>query len=189
MQEENRKIIKEAKDLMEKWRGFDDNELPDVVRETRELLRDFYDTQGKNPKEDDQFNTRLKLDEEGEELLTDIAWRFKEDEYSDFSFYHKFYDTNSDFRDRYNIHDVNDWIEFINKINRFKDDRFLREILSSDQIIELYSEGTNKGLSMDEIDRIIYIEYSGSGNTFNDLYNQIWSAIQSYDERKEEWNF
>ena len=186
---ENKKIINEAKELMEKWKGFDDNELPDIVRETRELLRDFYDRQGKTPKEDDNFNTRLKLDEEGEELLTEIAWRFKEDEYSDFSFYHKFYDTNSDFRDRYNIHDVNDWIDFINKINRFKNDRFLKEILSSDQILELYSEGNSKGLSEDEIDGIIYLEYSGSGAKFDDLYNQIWGALQEYDANDSKWSF
>jgi hypothetical protein len=58
-------------------------------------------------------------------------------------------------------------------------------------IIDEISVSGSLGIELkeDEIDRIIYVEYSGSGKTFDDLYNQIWSAIQSYDERKEEWNF
>lgn len=188
MRDENREIIKEAMERMSEWDEYDKEDMPETVLEFKELLNDFYETQGKNPKDPENFNTRVKLSEEGEELLTDIAYGFINEPDTDVDYYENLFDNKGDWKTRYNIKTMGDMIQFLNRIKRFKNDRLLREILSSDQIIELFNEGEKKGLDETDIENWIVFEYTGGGKTGDDLYNQIWGAIDEYDKVSQGWN-
>ena len=70
---------------------------------------------------------------------------------------------------------------FIDNMENYRADALLSEVISSEQIQELYNEGSIKGISPEEIDQMLAFEYSFSGKEDNDLYQRILVEIDSYD--------
>ena len=134
------------------------------------------------------FSTRVNLTRKQQETLNDISFQVLNKWTTDFSQYENFLvdEERSDVRDRYDIKTLDDAINFLDEMETSRNEAWLANLLSSDQIKELYDEARNKGLTAEEANDIIYIEYSGSGKKDSDwLYDQIWCAIQ---ERSVEGN-
>ena len=186
MLDENRDIINEAREKMMEWNIYEFEEMPDSVRMYQELLEEFYSRNGNNPSDPYNFNTRVKLSPEAEEELADLASSFVYDDTTDIDYFEDFFDpSKKEWRDRYDIETMDDLINFLNRVDRYKNDALISSILSSSQIVELFNEGDKRGLSEDDISKMIYLEYSMTGNEDTKLYDQIWNSINNYDTKNE----
>lgn len=184
-----RETLRDANAKMAEWEDMD--VVPESVEMFRQMLNDFYDDAGKNVKNPDAFSTRVQLTEDQEEELMDIAVGFLNENRASLDTYEDFLEDSdrAKTRERNDIHSLEDAIDFLDKMNDYQNDAFLSNVLSSDELLELYTEGRNQGFEDKEIRDMIYLEYSGSGKEGESLYNQIWEAIQDYDERVDNWHF
>lgn len=186
MLEENRDIINEAREKMMEWNVYEFEEMPDSVRIYQELLEEFYSRNGNNPSDPYNFNTRVKLTPDAEEELTDIASSFLYDDTTDIDYFEDFFDpSKKEWRDRYDINTMDDLVNFLNRVDRYRNDALISSILSSSQIVELFNEGDKRGLSESDITRMIYLEYNMTGNEDTKLYDQIWNSLNNYDTTNE----
>ena len=185
----NRETLKHANDKMREWNYAlemgEVTSLPESVIEFRDALQKFYDKAGKNVKNPELFSTHAKLTEMQEEELVDIATGFINEERADIETYEEFLDdpTRTAQRDRLNVKTLDDAIEKLDQLNDYKDDALFSKILSSNQIIELYNEGKEKGLSEAEVEKKIYDFYKDSGAEGKTLYENIWREITRNDDR------
>lgn len=181
MNKETRELFNALNDNMDEWDKA--GVKPKAVEMYEDMLSDFYEKIGKNPK-DDRFNTRLKLTPEQEDELLDIAQSMANNTYT----YDETYaDVYNKYKDRYGWSDVSEAVDFLETMEKYRSDSLLREVLSSEQIMELYSEANSQGLSDDDIEQMIYLEYSMSGASGEKLFNAIQGAIINYDEGLEGW--
>lgn len=178
---ENKAFFKEMNEVLAEWQG---KAKPSEIKQVESDLKRFYKSIGKNPKDNDIFNTRLKLTPEQEEEMLDIALGLYNNA-EELEYYEDIY---RDYKKRFGFKGIEDAVEFIERMKAFKSDALLKEIISSEQYIELVKAGQSKGMSVEDINEILYIEYSGSGATFDNLYNQVLGAIDEYDEKQGGWN-
>jgi hypothetical protein len=167
------------------WQGMEN--VPNDVKMYRDMLADFYKSIGKKVAHPELFSTRVNLTRKQQEVLNDISFQVLNKWTTDFSQYEDFLvdETRSDVRDRYDIKTLDDAINFLDDMETSRTEAWLADLLSSDQIKELYDEARDKGLTAEEANEIIYIEYSGGTEDSDWLYDQIWNAIQ---ERSVEGN-
>lgn len=177
--------LRDANERLMDWQGMEN--VPNDVKMYREMLADFYKSIGKKVAHPELFSTRVNLTRKQQETLNDISFQVLNKWTTDFSQYEDFLvdETRSDVRDRYDIKTLDDAINFLDEMETSRNEAWLADLLSSDQIKELYDEARNKGLTAEEANDIIYIEYSGSGKDSDWLYDQIWNAIR---ERSVEGN-
>lgn len=206
--------IKEVRDLFnalnKQMREFDAEGLTsNDLNLYRDMLEKFYKDNNLDVKHPDQFTTQKLMTEEQAAELFDIAYQMANDPYTDLDTYKEMMEVaESDWTDvndndqtkydkinmdafqkiteRYgNVQTTQDYVDFIDRMNNFKSNALLSQILESDQIAELYSIGSWQGLSDDDIDKIIAMEYSMTGRTKDRLYETILEAIDLYDEEDE----
>lgn len=170
--------LRDANERLMDWQGMEN--VPNDVKMYREMLADFYKSIGKKVAHPELFSTRVNLTRKQQEVLNDISFQVLKKWTTDFSQYEDFLvdETRSDVRDRYDIKTLDDAINFLDDMETSRNEAWLADLLSSDQIKELYDEARDKGLTAEEANEIIYVEYSGSGKDKDWLYDQIWNAIQ-----------
>ena len=170
--------LKDANERLLDWEGMEN--VPNDVKMYRDMLSDFYKSIGKKVAHPELFSTRVNLTRKQQETLNDISFQVLNKWTTDFSQYEDFLvdETRSDVRDRYDIKTLDDAITFLDEMETSRNEAWLADLLSSDQIKELYDEARDKGLTAEEANEIIYVEYSGSGKDKDWLYDQIWNAIQ-----------
>ena len=182
--------LKDANERLLDWEGMEN--VPNDVKMYREMLSDFYNSIGKKVTHPELFSTRVNLTRKQQETLNDISFQVLNKWTTDLSQYENFLvdETRSDVRDRYDIKTLDDAITFLDDMETSRNEAWLANILSSDQIKELYDEARDNGLTAEEANDLIYIEYSGQGEAdSNWIYDQIWESIQSYDRNKQGWSF
>lgn len=177
--------LRDANERLMDWQGMEN--VPNDVKMYRDMLADFYKSIGKKVAHPELFSTRVNLTRKQQETLNDISFQVLNKWTTDYSQYEDFLvdETRSDVRDRYDIKTMDDAINFLDEMETSRNEAWLADLLSSDQIKELYDEARDKGLTAEEANEIIYVEYSGSGKDSDWLYDQIWNAIQ---ERSVEGN-
>ena len=177
--------LRDANERLMDWQGMEN--VPNDVKMYRDMLADFYKSIGKKVAHPELFSTRVNLTRKQQETLNDISFQVLNKWTTDFSQYEDFLvdETRSDVRDRYDIKTLDDAINFLDDMETSRTEAWLADLLSSDQIKELYDEARDKGLTAEEANEIIYIEYSGGTEDSDWLYDQIWNAIQ---ERSVEGN-
>ena len=177
--------LKDANERLLEWEGMEN--VPNDVKMYRDMLSNFYDSIGKKVAHPELFSTRVNLTRKQQETLNDISFQVLNKWTTDYSQYEDFLvdETRSDVRDRYDIKTMDDAINFLDEMETSRNEAWLADLLSSDQIKELYDEARDKGLTAETTNEIIYAEYSGSGKDSDWLYDQIWNAIQ---ERSVEGN-
>lgn len=170
--------LRDANERLMDWQGMEN--VPNDIKMYREMLADFYKSIGKKVAHPELFSTRVNLTRKQQEVLNDISFQVLNKWTTDFSQYEDFLvdETRSDVRDRYDIKTLDDAITFLDEMETSRNEAWLADLLSSDQIKELYDEARDKGLTAEEANEIIYVEYSGSGKDKDWLYDQIWNAIQ-----------
>ena len=177
--------LKDANERLLEWEGMEN--VPNDVKMYRDMLSNFYDSIGKKVAHPELFSTRVNLTRKQQETLNDISFQVLNKWTTDYSQYEDFLvdETRSDVRDRYDIKTMDDAINFLDEMETSRNEAWLADLLSSDQIKELYDEARNKGLTAEEANDIIYIEYTGSGKDSDWLYDQVWNAIQEKGAEKE----
>lgn len=182
--------LRDANERLMDWQGMEN--VPNDVKMYREMLADFYKSIGKKVAHPELFSTRVNLTRKQQEVLNDISFQVLDKWTTDYSQYENFLvdEERSDVRDRYDIKNLDDAINFLDEMETSRNEAWLADILSSDQIKELYDEARDNGLTAEEANDIIYIEYSGSGKDSDWLYDQVWNAIQEKGAEKDgSWNW
>lgn len=177
--------LRDANERLMDWQGMEN--VPNDVKMYRDMLADFYKSIGKKVAHPELFSTRVNLTRKQQEVLNDISFQVLDKWTTDISNYENFLvdEARSDVRDRYDVKTLSDAVTFLNDMETSRNEAWLAEILSSDQIRELYDEARDKGLTTDEANDIIYLEYSAAAADSEDeawIYDQIWDAIQQYGE-------
>lgn len=177
--------LKDANERLLDWEGMEN--VPNDVKMYRDMLSNFYDSIGKKVAHPELFSTRVNLTRKQQETLNDISFQVLNKWTTDYAQYEDFLvdETRSDVRDRYDIKNIDDAINFLDEMETSRSEAWLADLLSSDQIKELYDEARDKGLTAEEANDIIYIEYTGSGKDSDWLYDQVWNAIQEKGAEKE----
>lgn len=178
--------LRDANERLMDWQGMEN--VPNDVKMYREMLADFYKSIGKKVAHPELFSTRVNLTRKQQEVLNDISFQVLDKWTTDLSNYENFLvdEARSDVRDRYDIKNLSDAVTFLNDMETSRNEAWLAEILSSDQIRELYEEARDNGLTTDEANDLIYLEYSAAAADSEDeawIYDQIWDSIQQYGEK------
>ena len=156
------------------------------------LLRRFYrESRKKNVKEKEMASSRILVDkgqkEEYNKILDfilsdefiDLKTRQNENENIRQKFNEKSKKTFDTLKDKYNfINDEQSFINFTDNMNRFKNDRMLSAILSSEQIANLYGYGIDKGFTESQIDDILLDTYNKVGFTGLTLYEKTLKKMR-----------
>lgn len=184
----NLELLRDANERLLDWEGMEN--VPNDIKIYRDMLQDFYSDIGKNVKNPEGFSTRVKLTRSQQSELAQIAEMVTSNWTTDLQQYEWFLEDPSRqrVREEYGITTIEDAITFLDDMQRRRDERWIAEALSSSQMKELYDEARDKGMSTADLEEITYIEYS-TGTSGDELYDQIWESIQSYDEKIQGWSF
>lgn len=184
----NLELLRDANERLLDWEGMEN--VPNDIKMYREMLQDFYSDIGKNPKNPEGFSTHVKLTRAQQSELAQIAEMVTSNWTTDLQQYEWFLEDPSRqrVREEYGITTIEDAITFLDDMQRRRDSRWIAEALSSSQMKELYDEARDKGMSTDDLEEILYTEYS-TGASDDVLYDQIWESIQSYDAGVQGWSF
>ena len=184
----NLELLRDANERLLDWEGMEN--VPNDIKMYRDMLQKFYADIGKNPKNPEGFSTRVKLTRSQQSELAQIAEMVTSNWTTDLQQYEWFLEdpTRQRVREEYGITTIEDAITFLDDMQRRRDERWMAEALSSSQMKELYDEARDKGMSTADLEEITYAEYS-TGASGDELYDQIWESIQSYDAGVQGWKF
>lgn len=184
----NLELLRDANERLLDWEGMEN--VPNDIKMYRDMLQDFYSDIGKNVKNPEGFSTRVHLTRAQQGELAQIAEMVTSNWTTDLQQYEWFLEDPSRqrVREEYGITTIEDAITFLDDMQRRRDERWIAEALSSSQMKELYDEARDKGMSTADLEEITYAEYS-TGASGDELYDQIWESIQSYDAGVQGWRF
>lgn len=184
----NLELLRDANERLLDWEGMEN--VPNDIKMYRDMLQDFYSDIGKNVRNPEGFSTRVQLTRSQQSELAQIAEMVTSNWTTDLQQYEWFLEDPSRqrVREEYNITTIDDAIKFLDDMQRRRDERWIAEALSSSQMKELYDEARDKGMTTADLEEITYAEYS-TGASGDELYDQIWESIQSYDAGVQGWSF
>lgn len=184
----NLELLRDANERLLDWEGMEN--VPNDIKMYRDMLQDFYSDIGKNVKNPEGFSTRVQLTRAQQSELAQIAEMVTSNWTTDLQQYEWFLEDPSRqrVREEYGITTIEDAITFLDDMQRRRDERWIAEALSSSQMKELYDEARDKGMNTADLEEITYAEYS-TGASGDELYDQIWESIQSYDAGVQGWKF
>ena len=196
-----RDLFNQLNEAMNDWdkAGFTSNDL----KLFQDKLEDFYSKNNMNVAHTDRFSWQKEMTQEQADELFDLAESMAQDDYVYLETYQDM--LNMDYEDigtqstydkinleaflkiseqhQNSVQTLEDYINFIDRMNNYKNNAMLSSILSSDQVAELYSLGSWQDLTDDQIETIIYteLELTTKGQTGDVLYNAVLEAIDLYD--------
>lgn len=188
-----------AKTLNRRLKGWDDNDIEsNLVRETRANLEMFYNKYGIET--DDNFFARdLDLTPEQEREYEKIMDSFGNKAGSNINEMRKEYNSLSeDYKARFNVNTFEDFIYFTDKMKQSQNDKVLKNIISSDQIAELYTIASQSNISGDTVDELIIFEYESNQkfydrhvdesryNANDKLYQNMINILEEYQQNDDE---
>lgn len=196
-----RDLFNQLNEAMNDWdkAGFTSNDL----KLYQDKLEDFYNKNNMNVAHNDRFSWQKDMTQEQADELFDLAESMAQDDYVYLETYQDM--LNMDYEDigtqstydkinleafskiseQYpdSVQNLEDYVNFIDRMNNYKNNAMLSSILSSDQVAELYSLGSWQDLTDEQIETIIYteLELTTKGQTGDVLYNAVLEAIDLYD--------
>lgn len=196
-----RDLFNQLNEAMNDWdkAGFTSNDL----KLFQDKLEDFYSKNNMNVAHNDRFTWQKEITQEQADELFDLAESMAQDDYIYLETYQDM--LNMDYEDigtqstydkinleafskiseQYpdSVQNLEDYVNFIDRMNNYKNNAMLSSILSSDQVAELYSLGSWQDLTDEQIETIIYteLELTTKGQTGDVLYNAVLEAIDLYD--------
>lgn len=194
-----------AKTLNNRLKGWDDEEIEsNLVRETRANLEMFYNKYGIET-DDNYFARNLDLTPEQEKEYEKIMDTFGDKAGSNINEMRKEYNrVAKDYKARFNVNSFEDFITFTDKMKQSQNDRVLKNIISSDQIAELYTIASQFNMSGDTVDEMIIFEYESNQefydkhidesryNANDKLYQNMINILEEYrqdDEENDAWSW
>lgn len=202
MKQENKTY---ARTLNRRLKGWDDNDIEsNLVRETRENLEMFYNKYNIETDEN-YFASNLDLTPEQEREYEKIMATFGDKAGSNINEMRREYNrVAKDYKSRFNVNSFEDFINFTDKMKQSQNDRVLKNIISSDQIAELYTIASQFNMSGDTVDELIVFEYESNQefydkhidesryNANDKLYQNMINILEEYrqdDEEDDAWSW
>lgn len=194
-----------AKTLNNRLKGWDEEDIEsNLIRETRENLEMFYNKYGIET-DDNYFARDLDLTPEQEREYEKIMDSFGDKAGSNINEMRKEYNrVAKDYKARFNVNSFEDFINFTDKMKQRQNDRVLKNIISSDQIAELYTIASQFNMSGDTVDELIIFEYESNQefydkhidesryNANDKLYQNMINILEEYrqdDEEDDAWSW
>ena len=184
------KRVKKVNKILNDWKsqGLTSN---DYQLATNLLKRFYRESKKKNVKDKEIASSRILVDYkqrvEYNKILDyilsndfiDLEKRKNENEILRQKFNEKSKKTFNTLKDKYNfINDEQSFIDFTDNMNRFKNDRMLSAILSSEQIANLYGYGIDTGFTEEQIDEKLLETYHQKGFTGLTLYEKTLKKMK-----------
>ena len=174
--------------LLNTWTasGLTSNDLEMV----QDMLSNFYESVGKTVKDSQIASENIKLKrsekEEYNRILDFILYNDEVDLNKRTMQNQKIRETWNDINEstyekvkaQYEqVFDEQSFIDFVDRMNKTKNNRMLSILLDSHQFAGAYELGINKGFKESEVDKIIMEEYNKKGITYDDLYEHILKIL------------
>lgn len=166
--------------------------MPQEIRKYREHIADIYqanNVRGQFAKNDifprgaaiDKLNPGIR-----DELLS-IAESMRDSDYVyNLKDYQNYLDILRDNKfEKWNVTTVNDVIKRLDYLKNAVDDEVIKNILSSDQLLDLYDVAHVNGISDDELFEIISDKYDDTEKTGDTLHKLIYKSIQDMSIEEE----
>lgn len=159
--------------------------LPQEIRKYRERIADIYqdnNVRGQFAKNDifprgaaiDKLNPGIK-----DELLS-IAEGMRDNDYVyNLNDYQNYLDILKDKKfEKWDVNTVNDVIDRLDFLKNTMDSEVVKNILSSDQLMDLYDTAKNNNISEDDLLSQIVEQYEATGYMGDTLHESIYQAIE-----------
>ena len=82
------------------------------------------------------------------------------------------------------VYDEQSFIDFVDRMNKTKNNRVLSHLLDSDQFAELYESASNNKIKETEINNWMVKMYEGTGAQYDELFGQIQRLIKRVSKRR-----
>lgn len=162
--------------------------MPQEVRKYRERIGDVYQKYGISPRgrqfvKNDLFPRGAaydKLPAGAQEELAAIAEGMQDNDYVyNLKDYENYMDILKDKKfEKWNVQNVNDVIDRLDFLKNKADSEVIKNILSSDQLMDLYDTAINGNVSEDKLLDLILEQYEATGYTGDTLHEAIYAAIE-----------
>lgn len=162
--------------------------MPQEVRKYRERIGDVYQKYGISPRgrqfvKNDLFPRGAafdKLPAGAQEELAAIAEGMQDNDYVyNLKDYENYMDILKDKKfEKWNVQNVNDVIDRLDFLKNKADSEVIKNILSSDQLMDLYDTAINGNVSEDKLLDLILEQYEATGYTGDTLHEAIYTAIE-----------
>lgn len=170
--EDYKKLFRKLNRVMNEWNNI--SLKPNDVRKAENQLEQFYDWMGKDIKNPYRFNLRVKYNQDQLDELQRIASSIVNDDIYFEDFNKKFKKA----RGKHGIQSLEQYIDFIEKKNRFNDMAFNSSALSYYQYERLLNRAQSAGLSQEQLDKRIYRYYKKTGFKKEKLYEYVYKRIK-----------
>lgn len=180
MKAENKSYARTLNRRLQGW--YDAGIESDLVKTTKSMLEMFYDRYSIETDER-YFATNLELTPQAEaeyELIMDMYGNQAGSSINEMK--RQYESVKEEFKTKYSVNTFEDYIKFTDAMKIGMAVHNLKDIISSEQLAELYSVASGKGISPEDVDYMLILEYQSSGKTYDALYNQILGAIETYDD-------
>ena len=165
----------------------------------KDLLSDFYENTGKTVKETQLASEEITLKrsekEEYNKILDFILYNDEVDlsrrtlknqmirqQWENSTFNEVTYEKVKDQFDQ--VYDEQSFIDFVDRMNKTKNNRVLSHLLDSDQFAELYESASNNNIKETEINNWMVKMYEGTGAQYDELFGQIQRLIKRVSKRR-----
>ena len=162
--------------------------MPQEVRKYRERIGDVYQkygisSRGRQFVKNDLFPREAafdKLPAGAQEELTAIAEGMQDNDYVyNLKDYEDYMDILKDKKfEKWNVQNINDVIDRLDFLKNKADSEVIKNILSSDQLMDLYDTAVNGNVSEDKLLDLILEQYEATGYTGDTLHEAIYTAIE-----------
>lgn len=149
--------------------------VPNEIRKYQIELQMFYKENNLSNKQG-LFSTSSKLNKTQQDELFDIAERMRKD--NDVHFVTDYENMlESGKFDRFGIDNTKDLIKHLDFLNNAQDEEVIKNILTSSQIIEIFSVGSKNKYTDDELMKMILDKYKNEGVVGSSLHEAIYKSI------------
>lgn len=156
--------------------------VPNEIRKYQTEIQMFYKENNISNKQG-LFSTSSKLNKSQQDELLDIAERMRKD--NDVHFvtdYENMLETGK--FDRFGIDNTKDLIKHLDFLNNAQDEEVIKNILTSSQIIEIFSVGSKNKYTDDELMKMILDKYKSEGVVGSSLHESIYKSINKPKQKR-----
>ena len=179
-------LFKRINEELDKWDYL--GVKPNEVRHAEHMLEMFYDWVGKKPKDNTRFNTRLKLTNDQQDELEEIALSFADMEIYSENFYDEpFMKAFEKVKGRYGINTIEQYRDYVDAKDRYRSEKIVSSVIGwykYDKLKQRYSKSFKQQVSEEDLNELIEVVYLATGKEKDDLYEFIYDNIPNNKDLK-----
>lgn len=174
MTKEDRELFNEVNQLFDDWEKY--GTAPNGIKQAKNLLNEFYKWAGKEPKDNERFNTRMSYDEDELDEMRDIAKSVLD---SDLNFdpdalYEKFQAVDG----KHGIDTFEDYVEFLDQKEIFSKENVISSSMSYYEYEKLMKRAESKNISQKKLNEKIERAFLKRGLKGEQLYEFVYRNLR-----------